>query len=191
MDYNSNKGIIILGSARSDGNTRLFVDKLSQKTGFPVVDLNARKIAYFDYDRPGDDDDFLPTILELLAYDTLIFATPVYWYTMSAVMKTFFDRFSDLLMWHKDVGRRLRGKSMGVLSCSPDDDNDVTFTAPFKKTAEYLGLEYLGDVHCWLEKGAVPAASDLRMQQFVHLLLETTQENVARHEFSGSDIKAE
>lgn len=178
MSQSANKGIIVLGSARSDGNTRLCADRLTQHTEYPVLDLNAREIGYFDYARPGDADDFLPTIRELLVYDRLIFATPVYWYTMSAVMKTFFDRFSDLLMWHKDIGRQLRGKSMGVLSCSPDATNDVAFNIPFVKTADYLGMEYLGDVHCWLEKGKVTEQTEWRIQEFADLLLGNKNKGV-------------
>ncbi len=43
-------------------------------------------------------------------YDVLIFATPVYWYSMSGIMKVFFDRITDLLTIKKDIGRKLKGK---------------------------------------------------------------------------------
>ena len=57
---------------------------------------------------------FLPTIKELNSkYDTWIFVTPVYWYSMSGQMKIFLDRITDLLKWHKDEGRKIRGKVNG------------------------------------------------------------------------------
>ena len=39
-----------------------------------------------------------PLIPIIEKYDTLIFATPVYWYSMSGIMKVFFDRKNDNLL---------------------------------------------------------------------------------------------
>jgi multimeric flavodoxin WrbA len=82
-------------------------------------------------------------------YDTLIFATPIYWYSMSGIMKVFFDRFSDLIRIEKDWGRKLRGKKMAVISNSHDFENDLEydFYIPFRKSAEYLGMKYIGNKH--------------------------------------------
>ena len=49
-------------------------------------------------------------------YDTIIFATPVYWYSMSGILKVFIDRITDLLTIEKELGRKLRGKKMAVVS---------------------------------------------------------------------------
>ena len=80
-------------------------------------------------------------------YDTIVFATPVYWYSMSAIMKVFFDRFSDLIKIEKETGRKFRGKSMFVISNSYDEQLDYDFCMPFRLTANYLGINYLGDKH--------------------------------------------
>ena len=83
---------------------------------FELIDLNDFDISYYDYDHKNRQDDFLPLMKKLIErYKTLVFATPVYWYTMSAVMKTFFDRISDLLTIEKDLGRQLRGKNMVLI----------------------------------------------------------------------------
>ena len=92
-------------------------------------------------------------------YDTLIFATPVYWYAMSGTLKIFFDRFSDLLHYRKDLGRTLRGKSMAMISNSGENDRKLGldaelmegFEMPFVESANYLGMDYLGDVHAWFD----------------------------------------
>ncbi len=148
-----NKTVIILGSSRSDGNTRKIVETLvSLTTDFDVVDLNDYKIGYYDYNFENRDDDFLELYKHLLEYDTLIFATPIYWYSMSAQLKTFFDRISDVLYGDmKAYGRKLRGKSMAVISCSSGADKIKGFTMPFKETAKYLGMTYKGYVHTWVE----------------------------------------
>ena len=163
--------VIILGSANSDGNTRKIVDTLATKLGCEVIDLNDYTIGYFDYDFKNQDDDFIPLMEKIIAnYSTIIFATPVYWYSMSAVMKTFFDRISDLLKIRKELGRQLRGKSMAALSCSGDNDLSAGFDMPFRESADYLGMQYLGAFHTWIEQGLIPEESLQRLELLIKSL---------------------
>jgi len=142
------KKVIILGSARKNGNTTRIVDEISKESGIDVIDLSNYNISHYDYESKNIEDDFLPLIRRILEeYDTLIFATPVYWYNMSGIMKVFFDRFSDLIRIEKETGRKLRGKKIGVISNSHDNEIEESFYIPFKKTADYLGMEYLGHAH--------------------------------------------
>lgn len=147
------KKLIILGSARSNGHTRKLVDQFTELETYDVIDLLDYKIGNFDYAYKNADDDFLPLMQSIITkYDTFIFATPVYWYSMSAIMKTFFDRISDLLKTDKSLGRQLRGKSMAMISCSGQDDRNEHFAEPFELTAAYLGMNWKGDVHGFLEE---------------------------------------
>lgn len=142
------KKIIILGSARKDGNTKQVVDKLLLLSDFDNVDLNDFNIRQYDYEHKNNDDDFLDLMRSIIDnYDTLIFATPVYWYSMSGMMKIFFDRITDLLDNEKELGRKLRGKSMAVISSSVGDHLGENFWLPFVETARYLGMNYLGHIH--------------------------------------------
>ena len=101
--------VIIVGSSRRDGNTASMANRLRELTEYKVIYLSDYAIGYFDYENNYQNDDYLALMKELITqYDRFIFATPVYWYTMSAIMKTFFDRFSDLLRHHKELGRKLR-----------------------------------------------------------------------------------
>ena len=160
------RGVVILGSARSDGNTRCIVDAFVAQSGFAIADLNDREIGFFDYNQPDRHDDFIPLMRELLQYDLLIFATPVYWYSMSAIMKNFFDRITDLLHWHKSMGRELRTKSLAVISCGSDDALTEAFTIPFINTADYLGMEYRGSLHTWTEPDGIPPSVQERIAAF-------------------------
>ncbi|MFT5889944.1 MAG: multimeric flavodoxin WrbA [Dokdonia sp.] len=140
--------VIILGSSRSDGDTAKVVQELQKLMDCDIVDLNEYTISYYDYDHANKDDDFLPLMRTIIQdYQNIIFATPVYWYTMSGILKVFFDRISDLLTIEKELGRKLRGKGFGAMSCSLNSAIDDEFWHPFRKTAEYLGMPYLGDVH--------------------------------------------
>lgn len=93
---------------------------------------------------------FLPLMQKIIAnYDTFIFATPVYWYSMSGIMKVFWDRMTDLITIEKDLGRQLRGKNMAVLSCSNGNNLGENFWLPFTESADYLGMHYLGNLHTY------------------------------------------
>lgn len=103
------KGIIILGSSRSEGDTAIISTYLKDKTGYDLIDLNQFDIGYFNYDFKNDTDDFNGLFKKIVKeYDTLLLATPIYWYTMSGIMKVFLDRISDFLYKEKEYGRMLR-----------------------------------------------------------------------------------
>jgi len=153
--------LLLQASARSDGNTHQVATKL-------VAEFNARHLDLLDYviypfrykQEYPTDDDFLRLIEEeVLAHDHIVFASPVYWYSMSGGLKIFFDRLSDLLKSRKDLGRRLRGKRMSVLSVSNDAAVNDSFFDAFRLSAEYLGMEYGGEWHGWVEEDS---ATDVR-----------------------------
>ncbi len=139
--------VIILGSSRRDGETKKVIDELVAMTRWDVIDLNDYNFSYYDYNHNNIDDDYIKLMRKVLDYDLLIFATPVYWYAMSGIMKVFFDRITDLLDIEKELGRKLRTKSMAVLSCSLGNHLDDQFWLPFRETAVYLGMKYVGDLH--------------------------------------------
>ncbi|WP_235827804.1 flavodoxin family protein [Flavobacterium amnicola] len=145
----SNK-VIIVGSSRKNGNTTRIIEAVASQFEIDVVNLSDHNFSYYDYESTNRNDDFLPLIKGIIEkYDTLIFATPIYWYSMSGIMKVFFDRFSDLIRIEKEWGRKLRGKKMAVISNSHDFESelDYNFYIPFVKSAEYLGMDYLGSKH--------------------------------------------
>ena len=119
-----------------------------KNTNWDAIDLNEYHFSYYDYKHQNRDDDFLPLMRHLIkTYDTLILATPVYWYSMSGIMKVFFDRISDLLTIEKELGRKLRTKKMACISASGGNDLGELFWLPFRESALYLGMQYLGDLH--------------------------------------------
>jgi multimeric flavodoxin WrbA len=78
-------------------------------------------------------------------HNPLIFATPVYWYSMSGRMKTFWDRVTDLFYHHKELSQGLRGKTAMVIASSSGGKPDG-FEMPLEKTFAYLKMDYMG---CW------------------------------------------
>mgnify|MGYP001953952154 CR=1 FL=1 len=82
------KTAIILGSARSDGNTGALVNYTANLLNADVFDLNEHQVLPFDY-HGSANDDFKSLSIKLLSYDRIVFATPMYWYSASAQMKAF------------------------------------------------------------------------------------------------------
>lgn len=147
---------IVLGTSKSDGNTRKLVSSFVDKSGARVFDLSDFSISFYDYSHENKDDDFLPLIHELAGFDHVVFASPVYWYSMSAQLKVFFDRLSDLLTIEKDLGRKLKGTSISVLSTGFNAALPECFVQPFQLTANYMQLDFKG-----CEYLAVQSESDL------------------------------
>ena len=150
MQITRMKKLIILGSSRKDGETAEIAQHLKSISGWDLLDLNDYNFSYYDYEHKNKDDDYLGLMRHIIEnYDVLIFATPVYWYSMSGITKVFFDRITDLLTIEKDLGRKLRGKSMAALSCSGGSNLGEYFWLPFSESAEYLGMKYLGNIHTY------------------------------------------
>lgn len=140
--------IVIVGSARNDGDTADLTNELIEQSEWDLINLNDYNFNYFDYKHENQDDDYLTLMKNIIKnYDTMIFATPVYWYSMSGIMKVFFDRITDLLTIEKELGRKLRGKRMAVVSCSIGNNLGKYFWLPFSETAKYLGMEYVANIH--------------------------------------------
>ena len=140
--------IVIMGSARNDGDTGALIQEVIKMSQWDLLDLNDYHISQYDYNHNNTDDDYLPLMTKIIEnYDTMVFATPVYWYNMSGAMKIFFDRITDLLTIKKEQGRLLRGKKMAAISCSHGDNLGEHFWLPFKETARYLGMKYIGGIH--------------------------------------------
>ena len=142
------KKVVIVGSSRNDGNTANLTKNLIDKSKWDIVNLNSYEFSYFDYKHENRNDDYLNLMTEIVEkYETMIFVTPIYCYSMSGIMKVFFDRLTDLLTIEKELGRKLRGKKMAVITCSNGENLGEDFWLPFSESAQYLGMVYLGNTH--------------------------------------------
>jgi NAD(P)H-dependent FMN reductase len=157
--------LVISGSAHVQGNTKQAVELLC--SDLPTLFLCEQKIAHYSYTSSHEGDDFLPTMRRILAHDPLIFATPVYWYSMSGHMKVFWDRVTDLYVHHKDLGQQLKGKTAMIIvsSSSPMPQG---FAMPLEKTFAYLKMGYVG---CWDQIFPLEAHADHNQEQ--RLLAQT------------------
>lgn len=139
---------IIFGSSNGDGNTRQLVNTISNNLSAKIFDLNDFNFSFYDYAHHNKNDDFLPLIHSILQANHLIFATPMYWYSMSAQMKVFFDRLSDLISIEKEIGRLLKGKKVSLITTGCDPIPPSCFSEPVRLTAQHLGMHYHSFLYC-------------------------------------------
>ena len=156
----SSDAVVILGTSRSDGNTLAAVKQVLGGKPVELVDLSEMDIGAYDYHHANRTDSFLPLIERLVSKSLWVLATPVYWYTMSAQMKLFVDRLSDLITIRKDLGRSLRGKAVAVIASGTDEGLPQGFEAPFRLTCDYLGMRYVGACYLQFGKGNQPVSTD-------------------------------
>ena len=165
------KILSLIGSSHKNGNTSLVTNFFAELSGSTVLDLGQKDISYYDYDHENQDDDFLKIMEDFIAnYDTLLIVTPIYWYTMSAEVKTFLDRISDLITIKKETGRQLRGKSMALISQTEGDFYHEWFAEPIRLTAKYLGMEFKGHAHVSIEEGGISEISKKRLAELFRAL---------------------
>ncbi len=95
--------LTLLGSSRQPSNTEMLTDylltdidqtkiRLAEKRIQPIVDMRHQPAGFSPVN--DDHDKIIDTVLQ---HEILIFATPVYWYGMSGVMKNWIDRWSQSL----------------------------------------------------------------------------------------------
>ena len=161
--------VAVLASARRNGNTGRLIDWVSKSLAIDVIDVSVMNISPYDYDHKNINDDFIPIMDKVLGYEKIIFASPVYWYAMSAQMKVFIDRMSDFLSVDelKDKGRKLRGKTGYVVCTSISPEADRSFVNSFKGTFEYLGMTYGGHIHADCSDGYIASRYAGDVEEFV------------------------
>lgn len=168
------KFLVIYGSSGSiDSKTGSVVAKLKEYLSADLIDVSQSNISFFDYEHKNQDDDFDGFAHQMIRADCIIFATPVYWYAMSAQLKVFFDRLSDLIMIKKPLGRQLKGRVMTFLATGHDEAIPEGFSIPFKRTAEYFHMMYKeGAYICTNSKTFNPAEAEASVVEFADKLRE-------------------
>ena len=166
---------VLVGSPRKGGNTELLADALAggaRTVGADVTvfSLRGRKIGpclNCDYCQSHDRcilRDDMDEVYDLLLHtDALVFATPVYFYTMSAQLKALIDRL------YNPIRAQIPVRYTALLSVCADDTQAAfdPLRATFAAIEGYLGWEHVGavTVEGLEKKGAIaghPALGEAR-----------------------------
>ncbi|WP_019415458.1 flavodoxin family protein [Paenisporosarcina sp. TG20] len=146
--------VVIYGSTRQNGNTEQLTDHV-------IEGLDVEKIFLRDYTvKPiadqrhneggfsGVDDDYNSLVERMMKHETFIFATPIYWYSMSGTMKNFIDRWSQTMRDEKypDFKKQLGTKKGYIIAVGGDNPNlkGLPLIQQFKFIFDFMGIEFGG-----------------------------------------------
>ena len=148
---------VITGSPRKKGNTFAMVDafvRAAQAKRHEVVRFDAAMMkiggcrACMTCFKTGKacsfDDDFNTIAPHILDSDAVVYAMPVYWYSISAQIKGVIDRVFSLVIGGKDIV----GKKCAIITCCEEHDATVMdgVTMPMKRTFNLLKWDFVGEV---------------------------------------------
>ena len=161
-DLPSTRVLAILASSRRNGNTEQLLQRvLNQLPDTGLVDLSAHSIVPYDYEQDySDGDGFDAIAAAMVRAEVIIFASPVYWYSMSGPMKIFFDRLTDLTEKHKAMGKSLKGKTIFLVSTGGSPQAPASFAAPFVDSAGYFDMHWGGMLYGQAENPTLEAIEE-------------------------------
>ena len=148
---------VITGSPRKNGNTFAMADafvKAAEAKGNEVVRFDAAMMhiggchacmtCYQTGKACSFDDDFNLIAPHLLDSDAVVYAIPVYWYSIPAQIKGVIDRVFSLVVGGKEIA----GKKCGIITCCEEHDATVMegVTLPLKRSCDLLKWDLVGTV---------------------------------------------
>lgn len=156
------KILVLLGSPRKRGNSTALAEQIikgaeSGGAGIETVylheqDISACQACYAcqqpDSKKCAIDDDMQAIYPRLIDADVWVFASPVYWFSMSAQTKLALDRCFALPAYKKDA---FKGKQIAVAMSYGDTDpftsGCINALRTFQDAARYIGAEMVGMVY--------------------------------------------
>ena len=149
--------VVITGSPRRHGNSAAMVDAFANEAEAAGHNITRFDAAFLKVapcraceacaKRGGEcvlDDDFAAIAAAVHDADAVVFATPVYWYAMTAQLKAVIDRFFSFFEGKID----LSGKSCALISCAEEGEQTVFdgVRISIERSAALLGWTLVGEV---------------------------------------------
>lgn len=153
----SKKIVIITGSPRKNGNsfamTEAFIKTAEERghtiTRFDAAMMNvtgcrACETCFKTGKACSFDDDFNTLAPVIQEADTVVFAMPVYWYTIPSQIKAVIDKLFSFYKAEID----LSGKECALITCCEDSDKTVMdgIRIPIERSAALLKWDMVGSV---------------------------------------------
>ena len=156
------KVLVIMGSPRAKGNSSALAEEAARGATEAGAEVEVVRLAKLkigpclacegcrkpDADGCVRKDDMRPLYDKLRAADAVIIAGPVYWFSISAQVKTFMDRF---YAFGAEGYRPLKGKRIGIILTYADADpfvsGAVNALRTFQDAFAYVGASIKGMVY--------------------------------------------
>ncbi|RJX29522.1 MAG: flavodoxin family protein [Desulfarculus sp.] len=153
--------LVLLGSPRKKGNSAALAAAIAEgarEAGARVeaIFLHGKKIAPCkscyacqkrNSRRCAIDDDMQPIYAKLKRADAWVLASPVYWFNMSAQMKTLMDRLFALKAYQIDPRGKKAAIAMSFGDSDPFSSGCVNALRCFQDAFAYIGLPIAGMVY--------------------------------------------
>ena len=123
-------------SPNKDGNTFRIGKSLLDGVEHDILQMSDYKIS--QYGAVYEDDQIKEVFNKIKDYDTLVIGSPVYWYKVSGILKTFIDRLYML-----PEAEILRGKKLYLFAqgSAPDEDTVKSIKFLASKVAYLMGMQ--------------------------------------------------
>lgn len=150
------KILILTGSPRSNGTTALLAEQFAigaKEAGHEVVKIDTAKLdikpcksCYYcrkNDDKCAFDDDMANIYPEILSADMIAFVTPLYYFGISAQLKSVIDRFFAI-----NTTLQQSHKKAVLLSAGGDTENwaMTALKLSYETICRYLNMEDMGQV---------------------------------------------
>lgn len=151
------KIVVITGSPRKGGNSTAMAEafiKAAEGKGHSVTRLDAATVnvggchacetCYKTGKACSFDDDFNKIAPAILEADVVVFAMPVYWYSIPSQIKAIIDKLYSFCVAGKDIA----GKGCALIACCEEDDMSVMdgVRIPVERSAALLKWHMVDEV---------------------------------------------
>ncbi|HRZ87556.1 MAG TPA: flavodoxin family protein [bacterium] len=155
------KILVLAGSPVRDGNTDTLAGWFAEGARAQGAEVEVVRVAAREFRSAGCTscracqkleayacvirDDASAALAKMAKADAIIMATPLYFFSASAQLKTVFDRMFSLYKWDNAAGTMqtpLAGKTFGVIASAYEGAGFDALEKPFRLTAEYTGMKF-------------------------------------------------
>ncbi|MFD1412498.1 flavodoxin family protein [Oceanobacillus jeddahense] len=146
---------VIYGSTRYNGNTERLTEEVIKDLP-EVTKIDLKKYQFNDisdqrHERNGFspvEDAYNQIIDQIIDCEVLIFATPIYWFGMTSVMKRFIDRWSQTVRDenYPTFKKQMSRKQAYIIAVGGDNPlvKGMPLVQQFAYICDFIGLTYKG-----------------------------------------------
>ena len=130
------KILFVNSSPNREGNTYRIGEELLKDKEHEILQMADYRIS--QYGQVFDDDEIKDVLKKIDEYDILVIGSPVYWYNVSGMLKTFIDRLYML-----PEAEALRGKKLYLFAQGSGPNSDTVKSIEFlaSRLSYLMGME--------------------------------------------------
>lgn len=131
--------LFINGSPNKNGNTKKLAEVLLKGKDYQTLHLSDYKL--YSYGQNYADDQFTEIVGEMKKAGTIVIGSPVYWHSMSGIVRNLIDRFYGPVSQGELKGRKFAFLFQGA---APEAWMLEKAEYTMSRFAHMYGMEYMG-----------------------------------------------